>query len=170
MEELFAEVDENDNVLAVYSKERLKELRFRHRLVLIVPKAKEGKFIFAKRAKVKFPFPDVWVFGVGGKVRAGETYEEAAIRETEEEIGIKLNVEEVATSKLDLAQEKAIAKIFTTKEIMDLEEFRLDHSEIDYVEAFTVKEMEEIIQNKPESFAPTFIRHFKVFADAYKLK
>ena len=170
MEEFFAEVDENDTVLAVHSKEKLKEVKFRHRVVLVLPKTDEGKIILGKRAKEKFPFPGIWCCALGGKVRANESYEEAVVREMKEEIGMNLEVEEVAISKLDLVQEKAIAKIFTTKEGAVLEQFKLDPSEIEYCRSFTVNEILSLIEKEPNSFAPTFIRHFKVFAEAWKLK
>ncbi len=70
-EERFHEVDQDDNVIGTYSKTELKERKFRHRITIVLPKAKDGKFIFSRRAKDKFPFPDVWVCAVGGKVSAG---------------------------------------------------------------------------------------------------
>ncbi len=166
-QELLAEVDLEDQVLAVHSKEKLKELKFRHRITIVLPKAKGGKFIFSRRATTKFPFPDVWVCAIGGKVRADETYEEACLREMQEEVGFTTAVEYIATSKLDLPEEKAIVKIYTTKEEIPLEQFKLDLTEAQYVKAFSIEEMSEIIRTTPEECAPTFRKHFEVFKETY---
>lgn len=168
MVEYIAEVDENDIVLSVRNKDELKENRFRHRICLIIPKTENNKVILSKRAKDKFPFPDVWTCGLGGKVRADESYEEAALREMEEESGFKTNLKLVATSKLDLDQEKAIAKIFTTEKEISLDVFNPDPREIQYFKEFTIEEVEDMIENTPSQLAPTFLRHFLIFKEEFK--
>ena len=166
-QELLAEVDTQDNVVAIHPKEKLKELKFRHRISILLPKTTEGKFIFARRAKHKHPFPDVWVCAVGGKVRANETYEQACLREMHEEAGFKAQLQYVATSKLDLPEEKAIVHIFTTQEELSLKQFNLDQEETQYVQALSIQEMNAIIKEHPEQCAPTFIRHFNVFKEHF---
>jgi isopentenyldiphosphate isomerase len=55
----------------------------------------KGQLWIPRRAKTKSLFPDALDGSAVGHVSAGETYEEAAIRETEEEVGIKLKPEEL---------------------------------------------------------------------------
>ena len=55
----------------------------------------KGQLWIPRRVKTKPLFPDALDGSAVGHVSAGETYEEAAIRETEEEVGIKLNPEEL---------------------------------------------------------------------------
>ncbi|MBS3174348.1 NUDIX domain-containing protein [Candidatus Woesearchaeota archaeon] len=87
MEELIAEVDENDNIIAIRNRKEPKEKSFLHRVVLIMAKTENNKFVFSRRAKNEFPFLDVWCCAIGGKVRYNETKEEEALREIEEEAG-----------------------------------------------------------------------------------
>ncbi len=166
--ELLAEVDVDDKVIAVHPKEKLKEFKFRHRISIVLPLAADGKVFLSRRAKDKFPFPDVYVCAAGGKVRADESYEAAAIRETKEELGISAQVRYIATSRLDLPEEKAIVSIFVTEREFSPEEFLLDASEVQFVEAFYVNDVVALINSQPHMVAPTFAHHFKVFASAYK--
>lgn len=50
---------------------------------------KDGKILLVKRKKSKKAFPGFWGIPTG-KVKAGETLEEALIRETKEETGLKI--------------------------------------------------------------------------------
>ena len=165
--EYLAEVDSDDKVLAVHPKEKLKEIKFRHRISLVLPKAPGNKFYFARRAKNKFPFPDVWTCAVGGKVRADESYEQACLREMQEEVGFETKIDYVATSKLDLPDEKAIAKIYTTAQEIPLVWFKLDPAEIQFLTALSIEEMARIITKNPQACAPTFRKHFQVFQENY---
>lgn len=65
-------------------------LRYRDRTVLILPKDKSGKFLLG--AKKGF-FPDGIVRMIGGGIDENEEMLEAAIRETEEESGLKLDAD-----------------------------------------------------------------------------
>lgn len=168
-EELIAEIDSQDKVIAIHPKTKLKELKFRHRLSLVVFRTLEDKIFLARRAATKFPFPSAWCFAVGGKVRADESYEEAALREMAEESGISVPLELAAVSKVDLPEEKAIAKVFITKEEIYPQDLQLDPEEIAYLQAFTVEEVAAMIQKNPQQFAPTFIRHFLNFKEQYKI-
>lgn len=168
--ELIAEIDSQDNVIAVHPKTKLKELKFRHRLSLVVFRTAEDKILLARRAATKFPFPSVWCFAVGGKVRADESYEGAALREMTEESGVSVPLELAAVSKVDLPEEKAIAKIFITAEEITSGDLRLDPEEIEYLQAFTIEEVAAMISENSQQFAPTFIRHFLNFKEQYKKK
>lgn len=167
IKELFAEVDQHDNVIAIHSKTKLKESPFRHRLSWIALKTAGGKILLARRAKTKLPFPGVWVFAIGGKVQASESYEAAAHRELLEEGGISAPLELAAISKVDLPREKAIAHIFITKEEITPQSLQLDAEEIEYVRAFTIEEITAMITRNETGFAPTFVRHFQNFKEQY---
>jgi len=167
-EELIAEVDWNDNVISVRSKKELKQYQFPHRVALILPRTNDDKFILARRAKDKFPCPDVWVFGIGGHVKADETYEQAALREMKEETGFETEVIELAKAKHDGSEEKIISKLFTTREYIDIILLKPDVKEIQFLKEFSIKEISEMIDANPVNFAPNFITVFKAFLESNK--
>lgn len=165
MSELLPEVDEHDNLLAIHPKEKLKELKFRHRAALIIPKTSDNKIILAKRAKDKFPYPNVWMCAIGGKVRAHETYEQAALREMLEEGNYISQLQFVLSSPFENTEEKYIAHIFTTTDKIPLEKFQPEPGEVQYFQAFTIEETKNMIQNNPERFGPSFRVHFARFIE-----
>ncbi len=168
MPELLPEVDENDNIIAIHPRKLLKELKFRHRAALIIPKTKDNKIILAKRAKDKYPFPDVWCCAIGGKVQAHETYEQAALREMQEEGNLTSKLQLIVTSPFENTEEKNIAHIFTTIEEIPVSNFQPELSEVQYFQAFSIKEAQKLITENPENFAPSFRVHFKRFIEELK--
>ena len=62
----------------------------RHRAVHIFVVNKRGEYYLQKRSAAKRIQPGKWDTSVGGHLAVGEDYEAAALREIEEELGIKL--------------------------------------------------------------------------------
>lgn len=59
-----------------------------HLVSCIVVRHVDGDFLLMKRSPTKEHFPNIWEIGAGGSVVCGETAEESACRELEEETGI----------------------------------------------------------------------------------
>lgn len=162
-EEFIEELGINGNIIAIQPKSELKKRMFIHRCSLVIPRTFENKFLLSKRSKTQYPFPDTWICCIGGKVLAGETYLEGAIRESIEEVNLSLELEEVCSFFYDTEEYKSFFKVYTTKEQIDPNQLKPNPEEIQYIQAFTRQEIQEQIENDPEAFAPTFreaIRHF----------
>lgn len=163
-EDLIDEIDKNGKVLTTHPESYLKEKMFLHNVVLVIPMTKEGKYLLAKRAKDKYPFPDSWCCAVGGKVKSGETIEDAATREMQEELGTTYPLKEVASFLYDELDDKAIFTIFTTTVPVSPNELKLDPKEIQYADSFTLNKILKLIGETPSKFSPTFIAAIKEFA------
>lgn len=163
MPELIPEIDWDDNVVALHPKEKLKEKMFPHRVSLVIPKTADNKILLCRRAKNKFPFPDVWCCAIGGKVLANESYEAAAYREMKEEVGMNSPLEHVTKFKYNKEDYKAIFAVFTTKDAISKDVFNLDPDEIQYISAFSVDEVNQMIKSNPEEFASTFLAALDAF-------
>jgi len=63
-----------------------------------------GNILLQKRASDKDTYPDLWDISVAGHIGAGETPENAVIRETEEEIGLSITKADISFLKIFLAE------------------------------------------------------------------
>ena len=89
MTELFDVVNENDDVIGRASRNEVHgNPGLIHRVAHVLVFNSSGKLYLQKRAKNKDVQPGKWDTSVGGHVDAGESYLDAALRETLEELGI----------------------------------------------------------------------------------
>lgn len=164
-EEMIEEVDCNDNTIQIVPKTELKKRVFFYRNSLIIPKTFNNQFIIAKRAENKFPYPGVWCCGIGGGVKANESYEDAALREMIEESGFSTELSLVSNFVYDTEIHKAIFQVFTTKEVIPIEQLIPEEKEIQYFKSFSLEEIDSMIKENPSNFAPTFIKAFYSFKE-----
>ena len=71
-----------------------------------------GEILWQERSHSKDVNPGQWVTSVSGHVDAGESYEEAAVRETREELGIDLPVEFLETFLYRYLTETEYSSVF----------------------------------------------------------
>jgi isopentenyldiphosphate isomerase len=87
-EELVDIVDDEDVVIATVTRREMRSGRLQHRSVGIAVMSTGGRLLIHRRSTAKDVWPGWWDVAAGGVVAAGETYERAAHRELEEELGI----------------------------------------------------------------------------------
>ncbi|MCQ8774974.1 NUDIX domain-containing protein [Streptomyces telluris] len=88
-DELLDIVDEQDRVVGQAARGESYALGLRHRCVFVLARDAEGRVFVHRRTPGKLIFPSRYDMFVGGVVGAGETYDEAALREAEEELGVR---------------------------------------------------------------------------------
>lgn len=81
-------VDLNGVVLGMVSRAEMRARNLCHRAVFVAVQSEDGCLLVHRRSKSKDLWPDWWDITVGGVVVGDETYEVAALRELNEEIGI----------------------------------------------------------------------------------
>lgn len=87
-EEIIDIVDENDRVVGRSPRGEAYARGLRHRCAFILARDAEGRIFVHRRTATKLVFPSLYDMFVGGVVGAGEGYDEAALREAEEELGV----------------------------------------------------------------------------------
>lgn len=110
------------------------------------------EILLQKRSMTELSMPGMYHISAGGHINVGETPVEAAARETTEEMGIKLNIEElyyVGSMRLLIINPNSIANIFLY-ELSGAEEFVYVDGEVDSVEWRTLEDFKLIAQN-PEA-------------------
>ncbi len=87
-DEVLVVVDENDNVTGSARRGEVYARGLRHRCVFIEARDAEGRVFVHRRTPDKLVFPSRYDMFVGGVVAAGESYDDAALREAQEELGV----------------------------------------------------------------------------------
>ncbi|MEU5100318.1 NUDIX domain-containing protein [Streptomyces sp. NPDC020996] len=87
-DEIIDIVDENDRVVARSPRGEAYARSLRHRCAFILARDAEGRVFVHRRTPTKLVYPSLHDMFVGGVVAAGESYDEAALREAEEELGV----------------------------------------------------------------------------------
>ncbi|MFE4450518.1 NUDIX hydrolase [Streptomyces sp. NPDC056796] len=87
-DEILDIVDENDEVVGQAPRGEATARGLRHRCVFIEARDTAGRLFVHRRTATKLVFPSHYDMFVGGVVGAGESYDEAALREAGEELGV----------------------------------------------------------------------------------
>jgi 8-oxo-dGTP pyrophosphatase MutT (NUDIX family) len=87
-DEILDIVDENDQVIGQSSRGEAYAKGLRHRCAFILARDAEDRVFVHRRTPTKLVFPSLYDMFVGGVVGAGESYDDAALREAEEELGV----------------------------------------------------------------------------------
>ncbi|RLJ06897.1 MAG: hydrolase [Candidatus Aenigmatarchaeota archaeon] len=121
----------------------------------------DGKILLQKRSERKDIFPGRFDVSCAGHVKSGETYEEAAIRELKEELGIEADKSDLLLldkrPQITRIREKGIIsreiiKVFLLKKRVELKDLSVYKDEISEVKLFDLDELLNLLKNKPEMF------------------
>jgi 8-oxo-dGTP pyrophosphatase MutT (NUDIX family) len=88
-DEIVAIVDADNDVVGTSTRREMRAKRLPHRSTYILVFNSQGQLYVQKRTLTKDLFPGYYDPAAGGVVLAGESYEESARRELEEEMGIR---------------------------------------------------------------------------------
>ena len=147
-------VDKNDQVINRAAKEDVYKKLLCHRIAHVIIFNQDNKMVLQKRStKVAF-CPNHWSTAVGGHVQSGETYEQAALREYEEELGTTSELEFVGKDFYEVAgrPDKFLVTFKTQYDGL----FNPDLEVISEVSVFDLKQIEEMIKNG-EKFHPELL-------------
>ncbi|MFE2888218.1 NUDIX hydrolase [Streptomyces graminifolii] len=87
-DEILDIVDEQDQVIGQAPRGEAYAQGLRHRTAFIQARDAQGRVFVHRRTSTKLVFPSLYDMFVGGVVGAGESYDDAALREAEEELGV----------------------------------------------------------------------------------
>jgi isopentenyldiphosphate isomerase len=88
-DELVAIVDERNRVVGAVSRREMRAGNLPHRATYVLVFNSRGELYVQKRTRSKDVFPGYYDVAAGGVILTGESYEEGALRELEEELGIR---------------------------------------------------------------------------------
>jgi isopentenyldiphosphate isomerase len=156
-------VNDKDEIIGAAEKSEARKQGQIHRIVRILLHDGKGNVLLQKRHPKAQDSPNCWDFSAAGHVDENESYEAAAKREMEEELGLK-NIPldplfKFYTSKIKGdAQIRRFNKVFLAQ--IEPKAVRPNLTELGGVEWFTRSQVTEMIHDRPNLFSSGLKEHY----------
>ncbi len=165
--EFFDVVDDKGNPTGeVVSRDRAHKEGIQHRTshVWIVRKSTKGYDILLQKRNInKDSFPGMYDTSSAGHIKAGDEPINSAIRELEEELGIKADVSQLLYIGIfhgkyekefhgSLFKDNEMANVFVYQDVVDIDKLTLQSDEVEEVKWFDIEEVWDEIQHCRDRF------------------
>lgn len=129
-----------------------------HRIIHVLLFNEKGEMALQLRSRHKSFCPGHWSTAIGGHVQAGESYEAAAFRECQEELGILPPTLTFLTKQFykDTYTGKNLHNFMTVFTCQYDQELRCNQEEVERVDYFSLKDIQKMIRKK-EPFHPQLL-------------
>ncbi|MDB4353916.1 16S rRNA (adenine(1518)-N(6)/adenine(1519)-N(6))-dimethyltransferase RsmA [Akkermansiaceae bacterium] len=162
-DEMLDVVDENDEVIRAERRDVIHREDLTHRAVHVFALNKHGEIFLQKRSRLKDKCPGLWDSSAAGHVDSGEDYAVCALRELEEELGLRDHeVKEVGKLGAHANTGWEHVRLYAT---LAEGKVRFPCVEIEYGEWFTMEQIEKWVTAIPEDFAPGFLACWKLWKE-----
>ncbi|MCC1485382.1 NUDIX hydrolase [Winogradskyella immobilis] len=156
MDEYIDIVDKNGQPKGIALKSEAHKNGWYHNTIHLWLYTSDHRILLQQRSHKKKIYPLLWDVSVAGHIDAGETFETAAIRETEEEIGLKLPPK--ALKKIDTRlHESSYAdgtildyefhQVYISELNVDLNALTPQADEVEALKLVSFTEFEDLLQN-----------------------
>ncbi|MCP5533708.1 MAG: ribosomal RNA small subunit methyltransferase A [Akkermansiaceae bacterium] len=162
--EIFDVVDENDVVTGQRTRGEVHAQGLLHRAVHVFAINKRGDVLLQQRSHLKDLHPSVWDSSVSGHLDAGEDYESAAIRELDEEMGIRVDAAPEEIARIAGCEETGWehVRLYRTEYSGAL---RFPAAEVEAAMWFPVAEIDAWTSSRPGDFAPGFLKCWSLYQE-----
>lgn len=127
-------------------RKEIHEKNIWHRCVHIWIINSKGELLLQKRAKNKDNFGGLWDISAAGHVESGETREEAALKETFEELGLQIPFSEyifIDEIKVVKGTKSHFDVIYLVRKDIDISEIKLQKEEVESVEFVSWRDLKD---------------------------
>ena len=163
--EILDVVDADDRVVGAMERGDIHRKRLFHRSVHIFVFDTAGRLYLQRRSPAKEEHPGKWDSSASGHVDSGESYEAAAARELEEEIGLKATPEPVF--KIRACEETGMehSMLFRVQGGGNDPSPQPNPQEVIEGRFSSIEEIEERLSRQAEAFSPSFRLLFRRYMD-----
>jgi isopentenyl-diphosphate delta-isomerase type 1 len=151
MEEIFDVVDGRDRVIGQKPRSEVHRLGLKHRAVHVLIFNARGELFLQKRSQFKDTFPGAWDSSCSGHLQPGEAYDDGAIRELKEELGIATNKPLERLFKVDACPQTDQEFVWVYRGFSE-GPFEMPPEEIEKGEWFAPERIERWIESRPGDF------------------
>ncbi len=164
MKEQLAIVDKNDNLIGKGTWDDVRNKNLAHRATGILVFNKKGELLVHRRSRNFNFYPRAYSICIGGGVGYNETYEENAVRELEEETGIKgAKLKFLFKDYYETENSKVCLKIY---ECLWDGKLKIQEEELEDVEWMPISKVKELMKGK-EIFPSNLYVFNKYMKDHY---
>jgi isopentenyldiphosphate isomerase len=161
-EEIFDVVNVRDEVIDQRPRSEVHARGLLHRAVHVLVFNSRGEVFLQKRSMKKDRQPGVWDSSCSGHVDSGENYDETAVRELREEIGLELKTPLQKLFKIDACAETDAEFVWIYRCASD-GPFQLHPDDIEPGGLFAPEKVSGWIAARPQDFATAFVLIWKLF-------
>jgi isopentenyl-diphosphate delta-isomerase type 1 len=155
-EEIFDIVNDQDEVIGQKPRSEVHARGLLHRAVHVLVFNARGEIFLQKRSLKKDRQPGVWDSSCSGHVDSGEHYDQTAVRELREEIGLQLSAPPEKLFQLNACAETDAEFVWVYR-CENNGPFQLHPDEIETGGWFAPEQVSRWINEKPHEFAPAFV-------------
>ena len=155
-------VDDCDNIIGIKERNSITKKDVYRVSALWITNSKD-EILLARRSLNKEHSPGKWGPAVTGTIEENETYDSNMIKETEEEIGLK-NIKPQKGLKIKMVTKyNYFCQWYFLKIDRNLEEFKIQKSEIEEIEWFSREELSHKINENQDEFILSVRRGLEMF-------
>jgi isopentenyldiphosphate isomerase len=143
------------------AKKEAHDLGLWHRSVHVWVVNSKNEILIQKRSPLVDNHPNEWDISAAGHVSAGEDYITSALRETEEELGLKIEPTElIQIGELKQMSEREgyinneINPVYVVRKDLNINEIKKQYEEVAEVKFMPYVQLKDLIVNKDTSFVP----------------
>lgn len=140
---------------------------------------KEGQLLLQQRSHKKKIHPLLWDVSAAGHIDAGETFVEAALRETQEELGLELDANQLNKigtflheNNYEKIQDNEFHQVFIAELKVDLKDLVPQADEVEALKLVSFSEFEVLLNNSETNnhFIPSNKSYYIFVIEAIKNK
>lgn len=146
------------NKLLIRETEKVKNGEYKQSVHIWIINSK-NEFLLEKRADSMKTNPGKWAF-VGGVVDTGETSLEGALRETKEELGIDIDINQIELM-FTFKRKEDFVDVWIVRKDIELNKLVLQKEEVSDAKWANIEELENIINRK--EFVPSINLYYDFF-------
>ncbi|MDD5178202.1 MAG: NUDIX hydrolase [Candidatus Nanoarchaeia archaeon] len=163
-------VNEKDEIIGKELKSKKPELGFISRVVAVMLRDSNDKFIVCKRGSHKILDAEKYDLAAFGNVDSGENYGQAAKRELKEELNLHCKLTMLDKFYQEIEHKGNKLRIFCGVFLGETDkEPELNHELVSF-KRMTFKEIETEMKSNPERFCPGFVNDFNQVKEKLRIK
>lgn len=169
--ELLDILDEEGNKIGIKERSEVHRDGDWHKVAFVFVVNDKGEIILQKKSKEKQSNPNKWTASASGHLSAGDTEIEGAMRELQEEIGVKADEKELkylGMIKEQWSNEKRkishMSIVYLLFKNVKIEQLILQEEEVSEVKYVSYRDFEKMLQEKNEDI----VKHDEIYATVLK--